>query len=183
MRKILVIGLILLLIGGLIMPAQAHSFTIHLGKDGANASFYMGGNAIGKADKNGKVILDTSSLEEGKMYNVTVKKEGYIDKVLVNQIYKAGGNINLHCAYSGYRIIPLSEMSDFTHEIPHEPTSEPTLVPEPLLVPEPTNHKSQKQRITDLENTTAEQETKITGLEKQITTILNWIKNKFGDVI
>lgn len=181
MRKILVIGLILLLIGGLIMPAQAHSFTIHLGKDGVNASFYMDGGVIGKANKSGKVVLNTSSLEEGKMYNVTVKKEGFIDMILVNQIYKAGGDINLHCAYSGYRIISPSEMSDFTHEMPHEPTPEPT--PESILAAEPADHKSQKQRITDLENTTAEQETKITGLEKQITTILNWIKNKFGDVI
>ena len=184
MKKILVICFCLLLMGGLILPSQAHNFTIYLDSDsgdGANASFYLKGKFVGKTDENEKVIFNIDDLEPGKKYNVTIKKEGFRDKILENQIYNAGDNA-IRCAYD-CRIIPLSEMSPFTHEMPHNLTPEPT--PEILATaaPFPEEHKSQKQRITDLENTTAEQETKISELEKQITTILNWIKTKFGDVI
>ena len=190
MKKILVICFCLLLMGGLIMPAQAHNFTIYLDSDsgdGANASFYLKGKFVGKTDENEKVVFNIDDLEPGKKYNVTIKKEGFRDKILENQVYKGGDNA-IRCSYSDYRIIPLSEMSPFTHEMPHESTPEPTHgpvtpVPAPTVTPLPEGYKSPEQRISELENATAEHETKISWLEGKVKGILSWIRIKFGDLI
>ena len=154
------------------MPMQAYNFTIYLEypEDGANASFYLEGKLVGKADENGKVVFNIDDLELGKKYNVTIKKEGYRDKII--EVYNAGCDNGIRSAYSNYRIQP-------------EPTVTPEPTPElfPTAPPLPEGHKSTKERLQELENTTAEHETRITWLEGKIKAILDWIKDKFGDIL
>lgn len=178
MKIILVICFYLVLVGGLIMSAQAHNFTVYLepSEDGANASFYLKGKFIGKADENGKVVLNIDNLEYDKKYKITIKKEGYRNKTI--EIYKAARVNGIHCAYSDYRIQPEPILTPKSTAIPKS-TPEILATPAPL----PKGHKSQKQRITELENIITKQETKISELEERIKAILEWIKTKFGDVI
>lgn len=198
MKKIIVIGICLVLIGGLIMPAQAYNFTIYLDepKDGTNASFYLEGKLVGKADKNGKCVFCIDHLERHKKYNVTVKKEGFRDMII--EVYNAGCDNGVRCAYSNYYNagIPRCDSGvrngarcSFCHEGYHiQPTPEPTHgpvtpVPAPTVTPLPEGYKSPEQRISELENITAGQEQKIAENRSLIDKIIAWIKDKFGDII
>ena len=169
MKKIIVVGLCLLLIGGLIMPAQAYNFTIQINPPiGENVSIYDSNEKlIGKTNETGIFTFCLDDLELGEKRYLTLKKEGYEDTPI--KIYNAGCDNGIFGTL--LKVLPKT--------IPVKSTPEILATAAPF----PEEHKSQKQRITDLENTTAEQETKISELEKQITTILNWIKTKFGDVI
>lgn len=161
MKKTIVMGICLLLIGGLIMPAQAHNFTIQISPPvGKNVSVYDdNGKFIGKTNETGFFIFCLDDLELGEERYLTLKKGGYEDMTV--KIYNAGCNNGI---FGGMQ------------KIKPKPTPEP-----PEVTPIPTI--SQEQRISELENATTEYETRISWLENKVNGILNWVRSKFGDLI
>ena len=164
MKRIMVIGICLLLIGGLIMPVCAHNFTIQIEPSEVrkNVSLYFSGKFIGKTDETGFFKFSIDSLKPHKKYNLTLKKEGYEDKIV--KVYNAGCD-------NGIITILQPIMPELT----------PTITP--TAAPLTEGYKTSKQRITELENITAEHETRIIWLEGKIKVILDWVKDKFGDIL
>jgi len=177
MKGIIVIVFCLLLIWGLMMPIQGKmiEFTIQMRyvEHGANVSIFMDDKHIGYTNENGQLRCTTETKGDmrGISHTFLLQKEGYMD-----ESYRA--------VCEDGKILNFSFNNIIKESIPTpEPTLEPTPEPRQTVPPTPEGYKSQKQRITELENITTEQETKISWLEGKVKIILEWIKNKFGDII
>ena len=159
----------MLLIGGLIMPAQAHNFTIRVdamdSEAKKNVTVYFNGKEIGKTNETGQFIYPLNDLKLGEERVLILKKEGFNNTPVT--VYK-----NPHGGCDNGVMLAMQPI-----------TPEPTPEIFPTAPPLPEGHKSQKQRITELENIIAEHETKISWLEGKIKGILQYIKDKFGDIL
>ena len=134
----------------------------------ANLS-HKDGEFLGKTNKTGFFYYE---FEKRQQYLLIFQKEGFEDQKVI--VYAGEKNPKSICWCGMGAPIP-------------PPTPEPTLTPEPTPDPTPVappgDHKTQEQRIKELEKEIAEHETKISWLEGKVNGILNWIRGKFGDII
>ena len=160
MKKLIVIGICLVLLGVMVMPAEAYNFTIRLDhpEDEANASVYLEGKFVGKADKNGFFVFNIDNLERDKKYNVTVKKDGYKDLAIT--VYNAGCDNGI--------------ITGMQKSLP-APTPEQTII---TATPPPATPNPLEQRITDLEQQTQDQETKLSWLMNKVEAIIAFLRGK-----
>lgn len=182
MKEIIVVGVCLLLIGGLIMPAQANNFSLQLREDEeycpeggciSDVEVFLEGTFIGKTNETGFFTYEISPSKERIFIerDITLKKEGFREEHV--KISETG---DLGFYFFG---MPL-------------PTPKLTSIPTPAPTAPPLSegYKTPEQRITELEqqlnttNTTIQEyETRISWLEGKVNGILNWIRGKFGDII
>lgn len=158
------------------MPAQANSFSLQLKENKeycpkggcvSDVDVFFEEEFVGKTNKTGFFTYEISPSKEVKFTKryITLKKEGFEEQELY--VYEDGG---LCFCFFG---MPLPTA-------PSEPS--PSLTPGIFPTPPPTptapieGYKSQEQRIEELE-------TRISWLEGKIKAILDWVKDKFGDIL
>lgn len=158
------------------MPAQANNFSLQLREDEeycpeggciSDVEVFLEGAFIGKTNETGFFTYEISPSKERIFIerDITLKKEGFREEHV--KISETG---DLGFYFFG---MPLPTL-----------TSTPTPTPEPTVAPTapplPEGYKTPEERLQELENATAEHETKIAENRSLIDKIIAWIKNKFG---
>lgn len=177
-RKICTVLLVAFLLGGIILPSPSIGkpiqFTLCLeGEEEVikDVEVYLEGDLVGKTDKNGCINCsgNTQDTSHSACINFTLKKEGYRDQ--------SGGMMVLDDQALKILIYMPSEISPKTPELIPDPT--PEFTPEPTVCPTvpplPEGYKSPAQRLTELENATAEHEQRLTWLEEMVQKIRDFL--------
>jgi len=143
------------------VEAKTMNFSIQLeqekeGSDITNVSVYLEGKHIGTTDENGlirhEIEIEDTKYEIPVKQTYSLKKEGFEDR-------------------DGILFVEDNRTFKMSFGVPI-----PVTTPLPTVKPLPPDYQSPEQRIEELENTTQEQETRLTALETLIQKITEFLK-------
>jgi len=166
--------LLLIVFVGVIMSVSSKpiQFTLCLdGPAGAHVDVFVEGYYFGRTDETG--CIECMALSRGDSHsagiNYTLKKVGYQDQRWSVMVFDDQPLRTIN--YQPSPIAPVTP--EPTPELIPEPTVSPTSLPVPTTLSP--GMKSSGQRLTDLENTTAEHEQRLTWLEQLVQKIAKFL--------